>query len=268
MVEKEWASPSLAPLTPTGSVSVRDLHIDRGTQRVLDGVSFEIAKGARIGIVGEVGSGKSTLLTALARLIEVPPESILLDGIDVRQFPLREARRLMGYVPQQPFLFSQSVADNIAFGRSDLSREQIVEAARLADLDKDIVDFADGYETLVGERGVTLSGGQKQRLALARALACQPAVLLLDDCFSAVDTETEKNIIERVMKSHAGSMVIASHRLSVLDHADRILVLDRGRITESGTAAELLALNGRFAALYRRQRLRERIEAEPEAVSA
>ena len=223
--------------------------------------SLEVPLGARIAIVGEVGSGKSSLLLALARLIDVPQGTLLLDNVDVHAFPLRDVRKLTGYVPQQPFLFSMSIAENIAFGRNELTREQIIAAATLADLHKDIITFPQGYETLVGERGVTLSGGQKQRLALARALAVEPQVLLLDDCFSAVDTETEKNIIERLMgKARIRSMVIASHRLSVFDHADRIFVLDKGKLVEAGTSEELLLRDGVFARLYHRQRLRERVE--------
>jgi ATP-binding cassette subfamily B protein len=259
--EKPWASPAKAPMPAEGALSVRHLSLERGGTRVLSDVTIDIPLGARIGIVGEVGSGKSSLLLALARLIDVPEGTLLLDGLDVHRFPLRDVRRLTGYVPQQPFLFSMSIAENIAFGRDALTREQIVDAATLADLHKDIITFPQGYETLVGERGVTLSGGQKQRLALARALAAQPQVLLLDDCFSAVDTETERNIIEHLMgKARARSMVIASHRLSVFDHADRIFVLDKGQLVEAGTAPELLARGGVFARLYQRQRLREQVE--------
>lgn len=259
--ERPWASPATAPLTPEGALSVQHLSLKRGDNMVLQDISIDIPLGARIGIVGEVGSGKSSLLLALARLIDVPEGTLLLDNLDVHDFPLRDVRRLTGYVPQQPFLFSMSIAENIAFGRSELTREQIIAAATLADLHKDIVTFPQGYETMVGERGVTLSGGQKQRLALARALAVEPHVLLLDDCFSAVDTETERNIIERLMgKARVRSMVIASHRLSVFDHADRIFVLDKGKLVEAGTTAELLARNGAFARLYQRQRLRERVE--------
>jgi len=258
--EPAWTSPAKAPLAAQGALSVQHLSLQRGDNTVLQDISLDVPLGARIGIVGEVGSGKSSLLLALARLIDVPKGSLLLDNLEVHAFPLRDVRRLTGYVPQQPFLFSMSIAENIAFGRSELTREQIIAAATLADLHKDITTFPEGYETMVGERGVTLSGGQKQRLALARALAVEPRVLLLDDCFSAVDTETEKNIIERLMgKARVRSMVIASHRLSVFDHADRIFVLDKGKLVESGTTAELLARNGVFARLYHRQRLRERV---------
>ena len=230
----------------------------------LDDISAVLPAGCTTAIVGATGSGKSTLLSLLARLHDPPPGTVFIDDVDIRHIPLAVLRRAIGFVPQEPFLFSDTLAENIAFGaRGDqASGEHIREAARIARLDKDVEDFPRGYETMVGERGITLSGGQKQRTAIARALVVDPKILVLDDALSAVDTYTEEEILDRlrgVMRQRTS--IIVSHRISTVRHADQILVLDRGRIAERGRHDELVARNGLYAELHRRQLLEEELAA-------
>lgn len=228
---------------------------------VLERVSAEFEPGETIVIVGPTGSGKSTLLRALARILEVPAKSIFLDGADVLDLPLEHVRGAIAYAPQEAFLFSRTIYENIAFGRPSSAEADVVAAAESASLERDIASFPEGLDTLVGERGITLSGGQRQRTALARALLVEPRILLLDDALAAVDTETEARIVATLTR-HAGrrTTILATHRLSFAAHADRILVFDRGRLVEQGTEAELLALDGMYARMHRRQRLSEALE--------
>jgi ATP-binding cassette subfamily B protein len=247
-----------------GDVEFRGLTFAHGDRVILHDVSAVIPAGTTTAIVGATGSGKSTLLHLLPRLYDPPPGTVFVDGVDVRRIPLAALRGAIGFVPQEPFLFSATIAENIGFGaRGDQGRrERIEEAARVARLDKDLADFPKGYETIVGERGITLSGGQKQRTAIARALVVDPKILVLDDALSAVDTYTEEEILGRlhgVMRQRTS--IIVSHRVSTVRNADQILVLDDGRIVERGTHDELVERDGLYAELYRKQLLEEELAA-------
>jgi ATP-binding cassette, subfamily B, multidrug efflux pump len=223
-----------------------------------------IPAGTTTAIVVPTGSGKSTLLALLPRLFDPPPGTVFVDGMDVRHIPLPLLRGAIGMVPQEPFLFGATLAENIAFGvpEGQDAGERVARAAGVARLDKDVAGFPLGYETVIGERGITLSGGQKQRAAIARALAVDPKILVLDDALSAVDTYTEEEILGRlagVMRERTS--IIVSHRVSTVRDADQILVLADGRIVERGTHRQLLAANGVYAGLYRKQLLEEELEA-------
>ncbi len=281
----------------TGAIEFRDLTFTYpGAERpVLENVSLRIESGQTVAFVGATGSGKSTLISLLPRLHEPPPATVFLDGVDVREIPLERLRGAIGFVPQEPFLFSEPIAGNIAFGvrpgaatadqgqekrsknpraaagrqgqidthRLDVETERrMIEAAQIARLDKDVESFPRGYDTPVGERGITLSGGQKQRTALARALIVDPRVLILDDALSAVDTYTEEEILSRlkgVMRQRTS--IIVAHRISTVRDADLIFVLDHGRIAERGHHDALVARGGLYAALYRKQLLEEELAA-------
>ena len=247
-----------------GEIEFRNLTFAFGPRVVLESISAVIPAGKTTAIVGATGSGKSTLLALLPRLYDPPPGTVFIDGIDVRSMPLTVLRGAIGFVPQEPFLFSDTIAENIAFGLAwdAVSRERIEEAGRIARLDKDVADFPKGYDTIVGERGITLSGGQKQRTAIARAVALNPRILVLDDALSAVDTYTEEEILHRlgeVMRQRTS--IIVSHRISTVRGADQILVLDDGRIVERGRHDELVDLNGLYADLHRKQLLEEELAA-------
>jgi ATP-binding cassette subfamily B protein len=245
-----------------GDIEFRELTFAYGDTVVLRHISARLPGGSTTAIVGATGSGKSTLLNLLPRLNDPPPGTVFIDGIDIRDMPLAVLRGAIGFVPQEPFLFSASIADNIAFGAPAASREQIEQAAHVSRLDKDLVDFPKGYDTVVGERGITLSGGQKQRTAIARAVITDPKILVLDDALSAVDTYTEEEILSRlagVMRSR--TTILVSHRVSTVRNADQILVLDDGAIVERGTHDQLVARNGIYAELYRKQLLEEELAA-------
>jgi ATP-binding cassette subfamily B multidrug efflux pump len=227
-------------------------------------VSATIPAGTTTAIVGPTGSGKSTLLACLPRLADAPPGTVFIDGVDVRDIPLRALRGAIGFVPQEPFLFSTTVAENIAFGVND--RAATVDAVRavaaVARLDKDVESFPKGFDTMVGERGITLSGGQKQRTAIARALMIDPRILILDDALSAVDTYTEEEILHRLRDvMNQRTSLIVSHRVSTVRDADQILVLVEGRIAERGSHDELVRRGGFYADLYRKQLLEEELAA-------
>lgn len=225
-------------------------------------VAFDVAPGETVAVVGRTGAGKSTLLSLVPRLADPPPGTVTLDGRDVRHVALEDLRGAVAMVPQESFLFSASLHDNIAFGRPDASREEVREAARLAGLEDDLASFPAGLDTVIGERGITLSGGQKQRVALARALLLRRPILLLDDCLSAVDTQTEERILRHLREVFVGrTVLLVSHRISTVKQADRVLVLDQGRLVESGTHEALVARGGIYADLDARQRLEEELLA-------
>jgi ATP-binding cassette subfamily B protein len=218
--------------------------------------------GQTVALVGRTGSGKSTLLSLVPRLWDPPEATLRVDGVDVRRLPLATLRGAIAMVPQETFLFSQTIGENIALGKKGATREEIAEAAELAGLGGDLAGFPKGLDTVVGERGITLSGGQKQRVALARALLRRAQILLLDDCLSAVDTQTEERILRNLRQVFRGRTVfLVSHRISAVREADQILVLDGGRVVERGTHGELVARGGLYADLDRRQALEEELAA-------
>ena len=229
---------------------------------VVSNVSFTIEPGEKLAFVGRTGAGKSSLVQLLPRMFDVSEGAVLLDGRDVRELPLAQLRGAIGFVPQDPFLFSTSIRDNIAFGVDHADDALVRHAAEIAGVAADLDAFPHGYDTIVGERGITLSGGQKQRLTLARAVACQPRILVLDDALSSVDTRTESAILHGLRGVMAGrTSIVIAHRISTIMDADRIAVLDDGRIVELGDHATLLARDGLYADLYRQQQLEEELEA-------
>jgi ATP-binding cassette subfamily B protein len=259
----EVAEPA-SPVDPgvlVGEIEFRDLSFSYRDAAMLRGVSLKIRPGARIGIVGVVGSGKSTLVRLIPRLFPVADGSLFIDGIDLNRIPLATIRAAVGFVPQESFLFSRSIADNIAYGKHGASREEVERAAKIAGLAGDIARFPEGFDTLVGERGVTLSGGQKQRVAIARALIKEPRILILDDPLSAVDADTEEEILTALSAYYGErTVLIVSHRLSPLRGCDQILVMEEGAIAEQGSHEELLELGGRYASIYREEQLKAEIE--------
>jgi ATP-binding cassette subfamily B multidrug efflux pump len=248
------------PATPGApAVEVNELTVAVDGRKLLDGVSFALPAGATLAVVGRTGAGKTTLVDALVRLQEVAPGAVRIGGRDITRMPLAQLRGLCGYAPQDAFLFSATVAENVAFGIRDAEvdgavPERVRRAAEAAGLAPDIAVLPDGYDTLVGERGITLSGGQRQRVALARALAASPQLLILDDSLSSVDAQTEREILTRLRPILAGrTSILISHRVAAVKDADQILVLDAGRVAERGTHATLLAQGGLYASLYREQ---------------
>ena len=243
----------------TGKVSVRHLYyqyVDKN-KYALEDINFDVEPGETIAILGRVGSGKSTLLRLFVRLIDPVKGGILLDGHPINGFPLDFLRHQVCLVLQDPFLFADSLGDNIAYDRPDRDVSDIWESADAAALRETIENFPEGLQTILGERGVTLSGGQKQRTALARGLVRMTPLLILDDCFSAVDTETEEHILSGLKSVRRNlTTLLVSHRVSTARHADRIIVLDEGRIVEMGSHQALLESNGFYAALEKAQRVK------------
>lgn len=230
-------------------------------QKTLKNINLRIPNGTILAIVGYTGSGKSTLVNLIPRLYDVTEGQLLIDGVDIKKIPLEVLRRSIGYVPQETFLFSESIAENIRYGDDNANRELIYEAAEISQISKDVADFPQRFDTILGERGITLSGGQKQRTSIARAILRRPNILILDDALSAVDTHTESEILDRlrgVMKGRTS--IIISHRISTVQHADMIIVLDKGEIVEQGTHEQLIEFGGIYAGLYEKQQLEKELE--------
>jgi len=247
-----------------GEIEFRDLTFtyDGASEPALKGINLHIEPGQTVAFVGAVGSGKSTLMNLISRLLDASPGQVLIDGRPIREIPLGVIRSSIGYVPQETFLFSETVAGNIAFGVDHATPDEIEQAATEAGIAEDILEFPGGFETLVGERGITLSGGQKQRTAIARALIRRPRILILDDALSSVDTYTEERILGHLRRIMIGrTSLIVSHRVSTVKDADLIVVLEDGRIAERGTHESLIARGGIYSELYEKQLLEEELAA-------
>jgi len=251
--------------TPTlleGNVTFKDVTFtyDDTNITALKNISFSVKQGETLTILGKTGSGKSTIIELISRLYDTTKGSILLDNTPIKEANLDDVRNQIGFVPQDPFLFSESIEDNIKFGKEDATKEEIIAAAKNADVHKNIVNFPNGYKTVLGERGVTLSGGQKQRVSIARAIIKKPKILIFDDCLSAVDTETEEKILsnlERISKNI--TTFIISHRVSSAKNADKIIVLEDGQIAQQGTHNQLITQDGHYKELYKQQLLEKEI---------
>jgi ATP-binding cassette, subfamily B, multidrug efflux pump len=253
-------APQARPLEITGEIEFRDLTFSYDNKEVLHDVNLLIPSGSSLAIVGPTGSGKTTLVSLIPRIYDAEPGTVLIDGRPIHEYTIESLRRNIGFVPQETFLFSERIRENIAFGVDSATDAEIHRAADAANIAADIESFPEGYETMVGERGITLSGGQKQRTAIARALIRDPRILILDDALSSVDTHTEDKILNHLRDVMKGrTTIFISHRVSTVRNADRIAVLHSGRIVELGTHEELLALNGYYSDLYSKQLLEEEL---------
>ena len=245
-----------------GEIEFRGVSVSYDGNRALDGIDLRVPAGSTLAVVGRTGSGRSTLASLIPRLIDPAQGAVTLDGMDLRSLDPGDLRRHIGFEPQETFLFSATLAENIAFGAENATAEQVRRAAEMAGLATDIETFARGLDTMVGERGITLSGGQTQRAAIARALVRDPRILILDDALSSVDTLTEERILNhlaRIMKGR--TVILISHRVSTVRDADSIVALENGRIAQQGTHGELIEAGGYYADLSRRQMLEEELEA-------
>ncbi len=260
------ASPQPAYVPAAVRGDIRFEHVDfahaAGGAKLLDDITIDVPAGTTLGVLGRTGSGKSTIANLPPRLFDATSGRVLVDGVDVREWDLASLRSAIGFVPQDPFLFSTTIEKNVEFGRGSLEGPEMSSLLETSGLDVDLAEFPHGLATPVGERGVTLSGGQKQRLTLARAIAREPRILILDDSLSSVDAATERKILERLDEVRRGrTAIVISHRVSSVVKADRIAVIDEGRIVEQGTHAELVAREGLYADLWKRQRITEELEA-------
>jgi ATP-binding cassette subfamily B protein len=265
-IDDASADPSIpAGLTLQGEIEFRNLDFsysgsDSGRAEVLHSLSLKITAGSSLAIVGPTGSGKSTLVNLIPRLYDAAPGSILIDGRPIRDYPLAVLRANIGFVPQETFLFTETIRGNIAFGAPSASDSEVLDAAEAAHIRREFEEFPAGLATMVGERGITLSGGQKQRTAIARAVIRNPRILILDDALSSVDTYTEEQILRELQRVMQGrTTLFISHRISTVRHADQIAVLVAGRIVELGTHDELIARNGYYADLFQKQLLEEEL---------
>lgn len=248
----------------TGKVVFKDLTFQytEDTPAVLKNINLTIEEGKTLAIVGRTGSGKTSLVNLLLRLYNPNREELFIDGIDINQIPLETLRQNIGYVPQDNFLFSTTITENIGFAFNDIDQLEVEETAKLAQVYENIIDFPEQFDTILGERGVTLSGGQKQRVSIARAIIKKPQILILDDCLSAVDTHTEEKILEGLKTIREGrTSIIISHRISTIKDADHIIVMEKGEIIEEGTHDELLEADGLYHYLYQKQLLEEKLES-------
>jgi ATP-binding cassette subfamily B protein len=255
--------PNAAPdFEVQGAIEFRNLSFSYNGTSTLQNISLSIPKGKTVAIVGATGSGKSTLVQLIPRLYDAPPNSLFIDGVPIERIPITALRRAIGFIPQDTFLFGETIRENIAFGVESAIDGEVQRAAEISKIHADVQGFPARYETLVGERGITLSGGQKQRTAISRAVIRDPRILILDDALSSVDTYTEEQILQelkQVMRNRTA--ILISHRVSTVKEADEIIVLDRGQIVERGTHAELLERDGYYAELHRRQLLEEELNA-------
>ncbi len=248
-----------------GRIEVKGLTFSAGNggNPILQDIQLTIPEGERIVIVGRTGSGKTVFCNLLARLLESPQGSLFVDGTEIHRIPLKRLRRSIGYVPQDTFLFSATIRENIAFGRTEANDQEIKEAARIAQIYDEIMEFPEGMNTVIGEKGITLSGGQRQRVAIARAILMNPPIFILDDALSSVDIQTEERILEELEKFLQGkTTILITHRIAPLRKANRIVVLDEGRVVETGTHTTLLARGGVYANLYWQRELEEELERE------
>jgi len=244
------------------SIGFQHVSMRWESQTALEAVDLTIPSGATVALVGRTGSGKSTLVNLIARLYDPTSGTVTLNGVDLRMLDPQELRQRIGFVPQETFLFSATLAENIAFGVPEATPAEIQRAADIAGLTPDIASFPEGLKTMVGERGITLSGGQKQRTAIARAVLRNPEILILDDALASVDTITEERILRSLSAFFEGRItILISHRVSTVRHASRIYVLDSGRVVEQGTHEQLLARGGYYAELHEKQLLEEELEA-------
>ncbi|MGH9538142.1 MAG: ABC transporter ATP-binding protein, partial [Terriglobales bacterium] len=243
-----------------GEIEFRGLNFDYDGAPVLHDINLRIPAGSSLAIVGPTGSGKTTLVSLIPRIYDAAPGTVWIDGKPVREYPLAALRQQIGFVPQETFLFSETVRENIAFGVEHATDEEVRAAAEAANIATDIEEFPERYQTMVGERGITLSGGQKQRTAIARAIIRNPRILILDDALSSVDTHTEDKILNHLREiMRDRTTIFISHRVSTVRNADRIAVLHAGRVVELGTHDELLARNGYYSDLYNKQLLEEEL---------
>ncbi len=247
----------------TGEIEFRNVSFKYGEDLpwVLHDLNLKMPAGHSVALMGSTGSGKSTLINLIPRLFDVSSGEVFIDGVNIKDISLKTLRRSVGFVPQEAFLFSDTIRNNICYGKDDATEQELMKKAEIAQFSKDVLQFPEGFETMVGERGITLSGGQKQRASLTRALMIEPKILILDDSFSAVDTHTEEEILQGLRGFMKGrTTIMVSHRVSTVKDADKIVVLDKGKIIEEGTHEELLQLNGIYAGIYSRQLLEQEIE--------